>query len=134
ALLGRADHADGLRPGREQPGHHGGAGRAEVVELSRRTGGELRNDERGVRADPRGEERHGSTVTGRRCLPPAGRQDTVGSRSAPGARRGGGPTCENAGSTTHCALAETPGDARMAPETRGWARNDQRLDGLWSGG
>src|SRR5439155_1485308 len=48
---------------------------------------------------------------------PTARQDTVWSRSALGARRGGGPTCENAGSTTHCALAETPGDARMAPET-----------------
>src|SRR5579859_4514861 len=48
-------------------------------------------------------------------------QDTVWSRSAPGARRGGGRTCENAGSNTHCALAGTGGDARRTPETRGWA-------------
>src|SRR6266536_4152757 len=62
-----------------------------------------------------------STVSGRRNPAHGTRQDTVWSRSAPGARLGGGPTCENAGSNTHCALAGTPG-------TPGWLR--RREDGL----
>src|SRR2546423_2419480 len=74
-----------------------------------------------MRADRGGEEWHGSTVTGRGGPPPRSVQDTVWSRSAPGARRGGGPTCENAGSDTHCAMAEPPGTPGPAPETRSGA-------------